>query len=82
MTQQGVFKTTVTCSLGISVETPTKDWMKSNVSVSSEVGPGYPDAELMGVVLRQQMSDAERGCEEYIESLANKILQKVQAGAL
>lgn len=75
---QGVYKTNVTCSIGFSV-TDGENWEKSNVSISSDIGPGYPDASLMQVVLRQQMLDATRACEEQIEHIANKIIEKVNA---
>ena len=75
---QGVYKTNVTCSIGFSV-TDGENWEKSNVSISSDVGPGYPDAELMQIVLRQQMLDATRACEEQIEHIASKIVEKVRA---
>ena len=77
---QGVYKTTVTCSIGYSIESPDKSWEKSNVSISSEIGPGYPEANLMQAVLNQQLNDATRACEEQIQTIANKIIEQVQVG--
>lgn len=80
MSGQGVYKTTVTCSVGYSIESPDHSWEKSNVTLASEIGPGYPEAELMQVVLRQQLDDATRACEEQIQTIANKIIEQVQVG--
>ena len=78
---QGVYKTNVTCSIGFSIQDPSStNWEKSNVSISSDVGPGYPDPELMQLVLKQQMADATKACEEQIEMIANKIIEQVQVG--
>lgn len=81
MSGQGVYKTNVTCSLGLSVESPDGSWEKANISISSDVGPGYPDAELMQAVMTQQMNDAVAGCDRWIEDIANKIIEQVKAGA-
>lgn len=80
MSQQGVYKTNVTCTIGLSVQTPSGDWEKSGISISSDIGPGYPEASLMQVVLKQQMDDATRGAEEWIEAISNKIIEQVKVG--
>ena len=77
MSGQGVYKTNVTCEIGFSITDGT-NWEKSRVAISSDVGPGYPEFELMQAVLRQQMLDATKACEEQIENIANKIIQQVQ----
>lgn len=79
MTEQGVYKTNVTCEIGFSITDGT-NWEKSRVAISSDVGPGYPEASLMQAVLRQQMLDATAACEEQIEEIANKIVEQVQVG--
>lgn len=80
MAEQGVYKTSVTCSIGYSICAPGGDWTKSRVDITSDVGPGYPEASLMQAVLRQQMLDATAACEEQIEEIANKIVEQVQVG--
>ena len=78
MSGQGVYKTNVTCELGFSICDPSQNWEKSRVAISSDIGPGYPEPELMQAVLRQQLSDATKACEEQIETIANKIIEQVQ----
>lgn len=75
---QGVYKTNVTCSLGLSIQSPDGSWEKANVQISSDVGPGYPSAELMQLVMRQQMEDATKGCERWIEDVADEIVRIAQ----
>lgn len=78
-----VYKTNVTCSLGVSVQDPVSgSWEKANVQVSSEVGPGYPDASMMRSVMTQQMNDAVDGCQRWIDEVARQIVAKVQGGAV
>lgn len=80
MGKQEVYKTNVTCSIGFSIADPNNNWEKSNVSISSDIGPGYPEAEMMQSVLKCQMEDATKACEEQIEAIANKIIEKFSGG--
>lgn len=73
---QGVYKTEVCCSIGFSIQSPDGSWEKSNVSIKSDVGPGYPEAELMVYVAKMQMEDATRICNEQIEGIASKIVEQ------
>mgnify|MGYP006886777226 CR=1 FL=1 len=74
---QRVYTTRVTCQIGFSIQDPASgNWEKSDVSISSEVGPGYPSPKMMHGVIHQQMADAVRGCDEQIETLARRILDK------
>jgi hypothetical protein len=75
--QQGVYKTEVSCSIGFSIQSPDGSWEKSNVSIKSDVGPGYPEPELMSYVAKMQMDDAVKICEEQIGSIASKIVEQV-----
>lgn len=75
--QQGVYKTEVSCSIGFSIQSPDGSWEKSNVSIKSDVGPGYPEPELMAYVAKMQMDDAVKICEEQIGSIAGKIVEQV-----
>lgn len=77
---QGVYKTTVTVSVGYSIQSPDQSWEKDNVTIASEIGPGYPEASLMQAVLMQQFNDATKACEEQIQMIANKIVEQVQVG--
>ena len=81
MSEQGVYKTNVTCSLGLSIQSPDGSWEKANIQVSSDVGPGYPEPELMRYVMTRQMEDATKGCEKWIEDVANKIIEQIGVGA-
>ena len=77
---QGVYKTNVTCEMGYSICDPSGNWEKSRVAISSDIGPGYPEANLMQAVLTQQLADATKACEEQIQAIANKIVEQVQVG--
>ena len=77
MAQQGVYKTNVTCEIGFSIQSPGGSWEKSRVCIASDVGPGYPEPELMAQVCKRQIEDATRACEEQIERIAGKILEQV-----
>lgn len=76
---QEVYKTEVTCSIGFSICSPDGSWEKSSVSISSEVGPGYPTPDFMTYVMKQQMEDATRGCNEQIQAIAEKIVKEARA---
>ena len=84
---QEVYKTQVTCEVGYSICMPSAspgspgDWVKNRVCISSDVGPGYPDATMMHSVLMQQINDATGACDEQIQQIANKIIAEVQGGA-
>ena len=81
MEAQRVLSTRVTCQIGFSIQDPVSgNWEKSDVSISSEVGPGYPSPQMMRSVIRQQMDDAVRGCDEQIETLAKRILDAASKG--
>lgn len=81
MEAQRVLSTRVTCQIGFSIQdTVSGNWEKSDVSISSEVGPGYPSPQMMRSVIRQQMDDAVRGCDEQIETLAKRILDAASKG--
>ena len=79
MSNQGVYKTNVTCEIGFSITDGT-NWEKSRVAISSDVGPGYPEPPLIQAVLSQQMQDATRACEEQIGRIANRIVEQVRIG--
>jgi len=78
MAEQQVYKTDVTCSIGFSICSPDGSWEKSSVSISSEVGPGYPTPEYMSYVLTQQMDDAVKACNKQIGEIANKIVEETR----
>ena len=80
MAEQGVYKTQVTCEMGFSICDPSGNWEKSRVAISSDVGPGYPEANLIQAVLSQQMLDATKACEEQIQRIADKIVEQVRVG--
>lgn len=73
-----VYKTNVTCSIGLSIQSPDGSWEKSHISIETEAGPGYPTEAQMAQLLQQQMADATKGANEQIELIAKKILEKVQ----
>lgn len=73
-----VLKTTVTCEVGFSVQTGSGDWEKSGVTVSSEVGPGYPSPQGMSALVRRQMDDAVAACNAQIEQIARKVIKEAQ----
>lgn len=75
---QEVYRTEVACTIGFSICSPDGSWEKSSVSITSEVGPGYPTADFMSYVIKQQMDDATKGCNEQIESIAAKIVEEVK----
>lgn len=75
---QEVYKTEVTCSIGFSICSPDGSWEKSSISISSECGPGYPTPDFMAYVMKNQMDDATRGCNEQIENIANKIVAETR----
>lgn len=78
---QRVLSTRVTCQIGFSIQDPVSgNWEKSDVSISSEVGPGYPSPQTMRSVIHQQMDDAVSGCDEQIEMLAKRILDAAAKG--
>lgn len=81
MDAQRVLSTRVTCQIGFSIQDPVSgNWEKSDVSISSEVGPGYPSPQTMHNVIHQQMDDAVSGCDEQIEILAKRILEAAARG--
>lgn len=75
-----VYKTAVTCEIAYSVQTPSGDWTKSRVAITSEVGPGYPQKEFLAWVIKSQIADATQACDEQIETIANKIVEQLQPG--
>lgn len=80
---QRVLSTRVTCQIGFSIQDPVSgNWEKSDVSISSEVGPGYPSPQTMRSVIHQQMDDAVSGCDEQIETLAKRILEAAAKGGV
>lgn len=74
------YKTEVTCSIGLSIQSPDGSWEKSNISIMTESGPGYPTEAQMAQLMQQQMADATKGANEQIEMIAKKIIEKVQRG--
>lgn len=81
MEAQRVLSTRVTCQIGFSIQDPVSgNWEKSDVSISSEMGPGYPSPQMMHSVIHQQMDDAVSGCDEQIETLAKRILEAAAKG--
>ena len=81
MEAQRVLSTRVTCQIGFSIQDPVSgNWEKSDFSISSEVGPGYPSPQTMRSVIHQQMDDAVSGCDEQIETLAKRILEAAAKG--
>jgi hypothetical protein len=74
------YKTEVACSIGLSIQSPDGSWEKSNISITTESGPGYPTEAQMAQLMQQQMADATKGANEQIEMIAAKILEKVQHG--
>ena len=72
-----IYKTIVTCSIGFSIESPDGSWEKSNIGITTESGPGYPSESEMQIMLQAQMNDAVSGANEQIETIAKKIIQKV-----
>lgn len=76
---QQVYRTEVECTVGFSIQSPDGSWEKSGVSIKSEVGPGYPEPEFMSYVAKTQMSDAVKACDEQIESIARKIVDKARS---
>ena len=78
---QRVLSTRVTCQIGFSIQDPVSgNWEKSDVAISSEIGPGYPSPQTMRSVIRQQMGDAVSGCDEQIETLAKRVLEAAAKG--
>lgn len=81
MSEREVYKTIVTCEIGFSIASidprtgQQGAWEKSNVSISTESGPGYPSKEELSYMLSCQMNDAVDGCEEQLQTLANKIVE-------
>lgn len=71
---QEVYKTTVTCTIGYSIQSPDQSWEKSSVAISSEIGPGYPTKEFMTFVLKSQIEDTANACNEQIEEIAKRIV--------
>lgn len=77
---QQVFKSELTVEIGFSISTPDgKAWEKSNVSIKSHVGPGYPTKETMNAVLRRQMSDAVDACDRQIQELSRIVVENAKA---
>ena len=74
------YKTEVSCSIGLSIQSPDGSWEKSGIAVTTESGPGYPTEAQMAQLMQQQMADATKGASEQIEMVAKKILEKVQHG--
>ena len=77
MAEQGVYKTNVTCEIGFSIQSPDGSWEKSRVCIASDVGPGYPQPELMAMVCRKQMEDASNACAEQIDMIAKKVVEQI-----
>lgn len=75
-----VYRTDVTVEVGYSIQTPSGDWQKNKVALTSQVGPGYPSKEFLAFVLKSQVEDATAACNEQIQEIANKIVQQVQLG--
>lgn len=76
--RQGVYKVSVTCTMNYSIQSVDKSWEKSGVSITSEVGPGYPTPELMRSVMDRQMHDACDGCQQQIDEIAKRIMGGVR----
>lgn len=75
--QQSVYKTRVECSIGFSIQDASGNWEKSNVVIASDVGPGYPEPQLLSWVLKTQIDDATKACQEQIDNIANKIAHQI-----
>lgn len=71
-----VYKTVATVTLGFSLQDETGSWEKSSVSISTESGPGYPTEAEMAHMMRVQMSDVVRACDEQIGALAQKLVER------
>lgn len=76
-----VYRTDMTVEIGYSIQTPSGDWIKNKVALTSQVGPGYPDKDFLSFVLKSQLSDATQACDEQIEEIARKIVEQVQHGS-
>lgn len=77
---QEVYRTEVECSIGFSIQSPDGSWEKSNVSIKSQVGPGYPEKEFLAYVIKSQMDDAVSACNEQIQTISSRIVKQVQDG--
>lgn len=77
---QEVYRTQVECSIGFSIQSPDGSWEKSNVSIRSDVGPGYPSPDMMAWVVKTQMDDAVKACNEQIMAISEKIVEQVSPG--
>lgn len=81
MADREIYKTTVTCTIGFSIASidpktgQPAAWEKSSVSIATESGTGYPSKEELSYMLHCQMTDAVDGCEEQLNTLANKIIE-------
>ena len=79
--QRQVYKTVATVSIGFSVQDEVGDWTKSNVSISTESGPGYPSQDEIAYIMSVQMQDCVRACDEQIGQLAAKIIERSGRGS-
>ena len=71
--QQGVYRVDATVQVGFSIQAPDGSWVKKDVSMKSQIGPGYPTQELLTQVMHQMNHDCEKVCDEEIDRIAQNI---------
>lgn len=74
--ERKVYKTVVTVDIGFSIQDSAGNWEKSNVSVGTESGPGYPTEQEMRHIIEVQMGDAVAGCDKIIDALVAEIKKR------
>jgi hypothetical protein len=78
--QQRIYKTEIDASIGMSIQTPQGDWVKSNVRLCTHIGPGFPDDAMLSAVLHNQVLKAYEGCADQIQLLVSKLNTEVSSG--
>ena len=76
MESRKVYKTTTTVSVGFSIQDENGNWVKSNVQIAAESGPGYPSKDEIGYMIAVQMQDACESCNDQIGEIAKKIVDR------
>lgn len=74
-----ILRTEVTCSVGLSIQMPSGDWVKVGNQIMSEA-KGYPTRPELSDYIKQALDDVTLGCNEQVQMLVDNINGKLAGG--
>lgn len=73
-----ILRTEITCTVGLSVQMPSGDWVKVGNQIMSEA-KGYPTRSELASYIEQALGDVTLGCNQQINILVDNINSKLGA---